>query len=289
MNWEETIKYIRTRPEFNELVEKAYFHEDLKANVERFKSSEEFTATIAMLKQYRPGATSILDIGSGNGISAISFALSGYKVCVSEPDPSDTVGAGAILKLKEVYHLPDIEVYKEYAENIEFPNNELFDVVYVRQAMHHAYDLQQFVKNLAGLLKVGGLLLTIRDHVIFDGQDKEWFLEAHPLHKFYGGENAFTVQEYENAIKSAGLRIMEKLKHFDSVINYFPLSSEEFVNLPLAREKEIEKNLVAKIGPLGKLGFLKKLYKKRVGFDRHTFFDERSIPGRMYSFIAEKI
>src|SRR5687768_17479935 len=130
MNWEETIKYIRKKPEFCDLIEKAYFDENLQLNVERFKSSAEYKETLALLKKYNPNANTLLDIGSGNGISAIAFALDGYKVTVSEPDPSNTVGAGAVRKLKDLYGLQNLEIYEEFAENINF-ENELFDIVYV--------------------------------------------------------------------------------------------------------------------------------------------------------------
>ena len=100
MNWHETIIYIRTKPEYKFLVEKAYFEEDLPLNVERFRNEEEFKETLILLKKYAPNAKNILDIGAGNGISSVAFALAGYNVTVVEPDASDTVGAEAIRKLK---------------------------------------------------------------------------------------------------------------------------------------------------------------------------------------------
>jgi 2-polyprenyl-3-methyl-5-hydroxy-6-metoxy-1,4-benzoquinol methylase len=288
MNWEETIKFIRTRPEYADLVEKAYFEEDLRLNVERFKSSEEFIETLRLLKENLPQAKTILDIGSGNGISAIAFALAGYEVTVSEPDPSDTIGAGAVRALKAIYNIKDLDVYQEFAENIKF-DGKLFDVVYVRQAMHHAYNLREFVKNLAGLLRPGGMLFTVRDHVIFDARDKEWFLENHPLHKFYGGENAFTPAEYEAAIEDAGLTIIQSWKHFENVINYFPMTKAEYSAAPLKKEKELEEILAGRIGVLAKISFVKSWYKRRHGFDVNNFFNERRVPGRMYSYLAQKL
>ena len=287
MNWEETIKFIRTKPEYADLVEKAYFEEDLRLNVERFKSSEEFIETLRVLKENLPQAKTILDIGSGNGISAIAFALAGYEVTVSEPDPSDTIGAGAVRALKVIYNIENLDVYQEFAENIKF-DGKVFDVVYVRQAMHHAYNLPEFVKNLAGLLRPGGMLFTVRDHVIFDARDKEWFLENHPLHKFYGGENAFTPAEYETAMKNAGLTIVQSWKHFDSVINYFPMTKAEYHATPLKAEKELEAILAGRVGVLARLPFVKSWYKRRLGFDVNKFFNERNIPGRMYSYLAQK-
>lgn len=289
MTWEETIQYIRTEPEYKYLVEKAYFEEDLSLNVERFIKSEEFLETLAILKKNLPGARSILDIGAGNGISAIAFALSGYQVSVVEPEKSETIGAGAIRKLKEHYQLPNVEIFEAFAEEIQFPN-ECFDIVYARQCMHHAYNLEKFVAEASRVLKKGGLFFTVRDHVVFDQKDKEWFLEMHPLQKFYGGENAFSAEEYRNAMKKAGLDILQEIKHFDSVINYFPSTKDEIENYQKNQINLRESNLIRKIGFLGKISFVKKLYHlyldKKVG--RILPLNEKSVPGRMYSYLCTK-
>lgn len=287
MTWEETIQFIRTKSEYNELVEKAYFDENLELNVERFRISEEFSETKVLLNYYAPKAKTILDIGSGNGISAISFALEGYNVTVSEPDASDTVGAGAIKKLKEFYGVVHMNIYEEFAENINF-SNSLFDIVYVRQAMHHAYNLKEFISNLSNLLKPGGILMTIRDHVIYNESDKKWFLENHPLQKFYGGENAFTESEYKTAMLQSGLNILKTLKHFDSVINFFPLTLTEYQERIKEKEKSIKKHLKKKIGFIGNIPFIFSAYKKKIRFKIDDIFNEEDIPGRMYSFIARK-
>ena len=285
MNWEETIKFIRTQPEYTDLIEKAYFDKDLKLNIERFRNSQEYKETLLLIRQFAPQAKSILDIGSGNGISAISFALDGYKITVSEPDPSDTIGAGAIRKLIREYDIKDMEVHEEFAENINF-SGKLFDLIYVRQAMHHAYDLNLFVKNLATLLKPGGCLLTIRDHVIFDEKDKEKFLEAHPLHKFYGGENAFTATQYRDALTGAGLHILKELRYYDSVINYFPVTKEGLINEKKKLLSALKSALKSKIGLLADIPFVFNIYqrKNRANWEKN----ESSIPGRMYSYIAKK-
>src|SRR6218665_2767101 len=197
MNWEETIRYIRTQPEYKQLVEWAYFEEDLALNVERFRQSEEYKETKKLIGRYvelTPGKK-LLDIGSGNGITSVAFALDGISVDSVEPDPSKTIGAGAIRELKDHYSLEALNVYEGFAEELKFPA-ATYDIVYSRQCMHHAYDLGRFINECTRVLKPGGLLITIRDHVIYDEADKKWFLEHHPLQKFYGGENAFTAAEY---------------------------------------------------------------------------------------------
>ncbi|QBN19852.1 class I SAM-dependent methyltransferase [Flavobacterium nackdongense] len=287
MTWEETIKYIRTQPAFKDLVEKAYFEEDLLLNVERFKHSEEFIETLQFLKQYQPNAKNILDIGSGNGISSVALALEGYNVVAIEPDSSDTIGAGAIRKLKVHYNLPNLEVFEAFAEELQL-SDENFDIVYARQCMHHAYDLEKFVAEASRVIKKNGLFITIRDHVIFDKKDREWFLENHPLQKYYGGENAFTPTEYKAAIQKAGLKVEKEIKYFDNVINYFPSTKNEVLNMfQMAKYKAIL-HLNKKIGVLSKIPFLQEMYFKKIGLTKESVYDEKKVPGRMYSYLCIK-
>lgn len=286
MTWHETIEYIRQKPEYADLVRLAYFDQDLTLNIVRFGQSEEFLETLKLVSKYVPEARTILDIGAGNGISSINFALRGYQVTVLEPDPSDSVGANAIRIMKEEFKLDTLTVYERYAESTGLDANS-FDIIYVRQAMHHAHNLKQFIAECSRLLKPGGVLLTIRDHVIFNQKDKQRFLETHPLHKFYGGENAFTSEEYKGAMLSAGLHVLEEMKYFDSVINHFPVSSKEMNTVKLTEEK-LRQQLKQKIGFLANNELLFKIYKKLKGF-HNSYGDENKVPGRMYSFVSGKL
>lgn len=289
MTWEETIIYIRTQPEYKNLVELAYFEEDLTLNVERFKESEEFIETLILLNEYAPNAKKLLDIGAGNGISCVALALKGYDVVVVEPDKSDTIGAGAIRKLKEHYNLKNLTIYEAYAEEIAFAD-ETFDIVYARQCMHHAYHLTKFVAEASRVLKKNGLFITIRDHVIFGEEDKKWFLASHPLQKFYGGENAFLPQEYEDAMEKAGLTIQKTIKFYDSIINYFPRlrrEVEDFKSNQVKKRKESLKNKISFFANTPFFFFLYNFYlDKKIG--KIATLDEREVAGRMYSYICIK-
>jgi ubiquinone/menaquinone biosynthesis C-methylase UbiE len=286
MTWEQTIEHIRTIPEYNDLVKEAYFDADLKLNVERFSNEDEFTETLKYIKRYAPAGKKILDIGCGNGISCISFARTGYEVTAVEPDPSKTIGAGAIRNLKKHYELDNIEVIEAYAEDISF-ESESFDIVYIRQAMHHANNLQKFISECSRVLKKGGLLITIRDHVIFGQKDKDWFLKTHPLHKYYGGENAYTAKEYENAMTVSNLHVELKLKYYDSVINYFPTTKEQLAKRENNALICLKENLKNKLGLFASLPPILSLYKMKMNFPNYLK-DESTVPGRMYSYIAIK-
>ncbi|MEM7086982.1 MAG: class I SAM-dependent methyltransferase [Bacteroidota bacterium] len=287
MTWEETIQEIRKKPEFQDLVRLAYFEADLDLNVQRFAESEEFEETLGLIRQYQPKAKTLVDIGSGNGISAVNFARKGYEVISIEPDKSDTVGAGAIRILKDKHALDNLTVYNAFAEDIELPDNS-FDIVYVRQAMHHANDLLRFINECVRILKPGGLLLTVRDHVVFDEKDKQWFLKTHPLQSYYGGENAFSAEEYKMAMTAAGASVEKEFKYYDSIINYFPTTALEVEKLVALGNNKLKSKMKKRIGILANFPFLIPLYKWFKKIDRNTMLDERSIPGRMYSYVAIK-
>ena len=87
------------------------------------------------------------------------------------------------------------------------------------------------------------------------------FLDGHPLHKFYGGENAFSEKEYVDAMKSAGFKIQKVWRYYDSVLNFYPIKRWR-INAAKA--------------------------KNALLFFRPTNLNEAAIPGRMYSFLAIK-
>lgn len=283
MNWEETIIYARKTDEYRQLVEDAYLGDDLKHNVEKFRSSEEFMETLNLVKAYHPDYSTnsqltLLDLGAGNGISSIAFALKGFHVTAVEPDPSNTVGAGAIAQLKELYGLSTLQVSSFYGESLGFPESS-FDIVYARQAMHHAADLEKFVKESSRILKPKGLLITCRDHVVNDEKQKEDFLNAHPFQKFYHGENAFSLSEYKEAFSKAGLAVLAELGHLDSVINYSPQTKAE---ITLGFKKILEQKLKMK-------WFNRSFFDRWIfGFFKWKTKNLNDFAGRLYSFVAQK-
>ncbi len=288
MTWEETILFIQGNEDFNQLVRDSYIESDLKRNVVRYGNSEEFGEIRKILKDlFGDKRLEIADIGSGNGISAVNLALLGHRVRAVEPDESETVGAKAIDFLKKEYSLTNLSVLKEYGEEISI-EGESIDLYFSRQAMHHASDLNGFVSEASRLLKRNGYFLTVRDHAIYDEHDKKQFLKSHPLHRFYGGENAFTLQEYIKAIADAGLTLIKIIKHFDSPINYAPILKDELTDLPRKVEKKHFDYLSKKYPLISKLPGAFFLYKLKSGFNKKNVLDEKFIPGRMYSFLAQK-
>jgi len=286
MNWEETIEYIRSKDEYAELVTQAYLSEDLELNVKNFSASIEFLETVKIIDSRQPGPLRILDIGCGNGIASISFAQRGHCVVAVDPDPSLSVGTGAVKFLKDKLDLKNLTVITSTAEDLALDEGS-FDLVYCRQALHHANDLHRFVANCSRFLKRNGHFVSIRDHVIIGSRDKKKFLNEHPLHKFYFGENAYQSSEYRKAMRLAGLEIVKELRFFDSVINLFPLSLSSITDQVSKEKKLVRQNLEKRLGALGRLSFINYLYTTFI-FDPDDMNNERYYSGRMYSYFCVK-
>jgi ubiquinone/menaquinone biosynthesis C-methylase UbiE len=286
MTWEEVIISARKNPDFQEVIYQSYLGENLVENVERFRLSEEFIETLRMLgSQGQKSNLKLLDIGSGNGISCVSFALNGYEVTSVEPDKGMTTGTGAISKLVEHFDVR-IQILNAYAEHLPLPD-QCFNIVYLRQTLHHASDLGDFLKECHRVLKTGGKVITVRDHVIYGKRDKDRFLAAHPFHKLYKGENAYKLSEYTFAFKNAGFQMLEILGHYDSVINYFPLSKKDYEAYPEKMKAVLREKLIKKIGFLGRLNISQWVFRYYKGMFP-SWYNEKLIPGRLYSFIAVK-
>lgn len=222
MTWEQAVTWLREQPGQEELVKDCFFDDPLLEAARRFHQSEEWRETRKRLPE-PPGKA--LDLGAGRGIGSYALAMDGYDVTALEPDPSALVGATAIRNLAQESDLP-ITVVQEWGENLPFADDS-FDLVHGRQVLHHARSLPGLCKEVARVLKAGGLFIATREHVVGRPEDLSLFLESHPLHALYGGENAFPLPQYINAMTEAGFRFREIIAPFDCAINFFPLSGDE--------------------------------------------------------------
>lgn len=239
--WEDAVRWLREQPEQADLVRDAYFDDPLLESAQRFAASAEWRET----QRYLPQPGTALDVGAGRGIASYALAKGGWQVTSLEPDPSSLVGAGAIRQLAQDAGLT-IQVVEEFGEALPFPDAS-FDLVYARQVLHHAHDLPQLCREMQRVLKPGGVMLATREHIISKPEDLPKFLAKHPLHHRYGGEHAFLLQEYTDAIESAGLKLEHVLGHWESVMNYFPTTEAQ-------RRKRILRPLARRIStPLAKV------------------------------------
>jgi 2-polyprenyl-3-methyl-5-hydroxy-6-metoxy-1,4-benzoquinol methylase len=217
--WEESVLWLR---ENNiELSQLCYYDDPIEAAAERFYKSAEWLEVEKVLQKKIPGK--ILDVGSGRGISAYSFAKSGCEVFALEPDKSKTVGQGCINELNRRANL-NIKIISDIKE-LESLNIQ-FDIIYCRAALHHIPNLESFFHDINKFLKKDGYFLATREHLIKNDTDKKVFLNNHALHRLYGGENAYRLDEYTQSIEKFDLKLVKIFHQYDSVINYFPMKEE---------------------------------------------------------------
>jgi SAM-dependent methyltransferase len=278
--WEETVAWIKSSPQYRDIVLNCYYDDPLWGAAKRYAASEEWIATRDLLSR-KTGK--VLDLGAGRGISSYALAQDGWQVVAFDPDHSADVGANSIVRL--VNHTGvNVKVVEGYGEKLPFSANS-FDLVYGRQVLHHAHELALMCSEVARVLKPRGEFIATREHIISRRDDLNIFLNDHPLNRFYGGENAFLLEEYKDAIIGSGLKLARTIGPFDSVINYAPLSIAQWQNRCQAKiSKVIGKRLTGLLlNPQNKLGSLLLVLIAHT----HTRLSQQ--PGRLYSFVAFKI
>jgi SAM-dependent methyltransferase len=272
MSWEDAVRRLLDQPDQVALAQAAYFDLPLAGAAARYHHSDEYAALRSLIP-VRPGRA--LDLGAGNGILSYALAADGWQVTAVEPDPSGLVGAAAIRALSRETGVP-IEVVEAFGEAIPL-DAAGYDLVVARQALHHAHDLSEFCREMARLVRPGGLVATLRDHVISGPGQMQAFLDGHPLHHLYGGENAFTLDAYRAALSGAGLSIEHALGSFDSVINYAPFTEADIRAAAAAPVPAVVRPIAAAAIALAPFSLLRRLA---------SAVDRR--PGRLVSFIARK-
>lgn len=225
--WEQAIEILRRDPQHQQLIHDSYLTADLLENCHRFYASDEFNEVLNLVKTYAPGARRVLDLPAGNGIATYALNQAGFEVVAVEPDPSPTLGRGAIEHIIAQERLQNVRIVDAFGEALPF-NEGTFDFAYIRQGLHHAHDLQRLIAEVTRILKPNGLMIASREPVVddYEGGLRE-FLDTQPDHQLYGGEHAFTHDDYLHALQQPGLRLIANLGPYDSIVNLYPNSFSE--------------------------------------------------------------
>jgi SAM-dependent methyltransferase len=273
MTFEAAVTLLRTRPNGVRLLQEAYLDANPREAAVRFAASGEFAEALRLLSPAARGI--IVDLGAGNGIATYAFAQAGAaQVIAIEPDPSPLVGRRAIENI--TVGLP-VETMDALAERLPLPNLSV-DIVYVRQALHHLHDLPGACREFYRVLRPGGVVLACREPVVDSPAQLRRLLASHPIHRLTGSEGAYPLPEYLVAFKMAGFELKHIWGHWDSVINAHPTvgTAAELAVYPAAW-------LSRRLGPIGRLLGRFALFR---GLAYRWL--SRSVPGRLYTFLAQK-
>jgi len=269
--WDQAIEILRNDPAHSQMIFDAYLSRDIEVSCKRFEKSDEFKEVLEIIKDDK--IKDVLDVPAGNGIASFAFALNGYNVTAVEPDDSSSLGRSAIQEISSKNHL-HINIVNAWGESLPF-NDCSFDLVYVRQGLHHAADLNKMVSEFYRVLRPGGILLATREHVVDNHKSSlKKFLDNQVDHQLYGGENAFLLSEYKQAIKLAGFKLTSTYEPYNSVINLHPNTKDSL-------RAKILNSLFGKIlTPILSREMVYKIGLMSLKLSRR--------PGRLYSFKAIK-
>lgn len=281
MTYEEAVQQFLVDTKLRQLMFDSYLDADPLKAAARYLESEEFSEIRRILQSENFVRCDILDLGAGNGVLAYALAKAGYNVKALEPENGTLTGRAAMKGLlsKSDAHF---EILEGWGEAIPLKDLSV-DVVIARQVLHHAENLQKMCQEAYRVLKRGGLFLALREHVISKESDRDIFLANHPMHRLTGQENAHTLTYYLQCIKGAGFSRVRKYGFWESVLNYAPIKKSE-------TRGELVKSMARRIPVKGSermLYFIFSIPGMQYLMQRLTA-RVSNVPGRLYSFIAEK-
>lgn len=217
-------------PELRDVVYNCYKTPNFEENARRFFSSGEFQDTVRLLSEMGKAPSPqirVLDFGCGNGIASYSLSRLGYSVIGVDSSLGDVAGLGAAQKLLGLDGA-QFELRHSTGEAIAFPD-ESFDIVWIREALHHITQLTSFLTDIRRILKPDGILCCLRDVVIWNEQQRDHFFATHPFQPITQDEGCYYLPEYLEAFQQANFLVERVLNPCESLINTYPRSPNPFI------------------------------------------------------------
>ena len=246
-------------PKFKKLVYACYKTPDFEDNARRFLASSEFGEAVRLLSELdKPPdkKVRVLDFGCGNGIASYTLSRAGYTVIGVDSSLWEIAGIEAARKIVGLDGT-DFEIRPSGGEHLDFCDGE-FDVIWIREALHHIEDLTGFLTDIKRIVRQDGIVCCLRDVVIWNEDQRHHFYTTHPFYPITRDEGCYYLNEYVSAFERAGFAIEKILNPLDSIINSYPN--------PVPEGARFDENAAI---------------KRRTGYDLFSFFARKFEPEPM--------
>ena len=200
----DVVAALRSLPDGESIIADNFLYEDASFALEQFCKSQEWHDTVITLNPQ--SGEKVLDYGAGRCLAAIAFARLGCDVVAMDINASPEVGLG-VLEKGQIFgqYASLIKGIVEDGEHISL-EADLFDIIYSREALHHAFDLKKLADGLVRVLKPGGRFYAYGDHRRPWWSTDEQFRLIHLAVKFGVNEHSYLESEYKRVFSMAGLQ-----------------------------------------------------------------------------------
>ena len=156
-----------------------------------------------MIELAKPrGNERLLDIATGGGHTALAFAPHVREVVATDLTPRMLEVAEAFIRQQGA---ANVTFQVADAEALPFPATD-FDIVTTRIAPHHFPNPRQYVREVARVLRPGGVFV-LDDNMAPDDQELDVFMNHFEQWRDPGHVRSHTIAEWSAWMQDAGLRI----------------------------------------------------------------------------------
>ena len=133
----------------NEHLDKYYASRDEDNRLTSKHGHIEFFTTMYYIEKYLSKDSKIIEIGAGTGRYSIALANKGYSV-----DSVELVQHNIDVFRKNVQTSNNINIYQGDARNLDFIENEQYDITLVLGPMYHLYTIEEQKKAMAEAYRI---------------------------------------------------------------------------------------------------------------------------------------
>ncbi len=217
------------------------------------------------------GDERLLDIATGGGHTALAFAPYVREVLATDLTPRMLEVAEAFIRAQGA---TNVTFQVADAEALPFPDAD-FEIVTTRIAPHHFPNPRQYVREVARVLRPGGLLV-LDDNMAPDDQELDLFLNRLEQWRDPGHVRNHRISEWRAWMQEAGLRVehVEPLQ----IKRYEFAGWAEQMRMPATERDALEAWLIAAPPHCGE-------FFQIVAEDGHV----KSLTGRYGIIVARKV